>query len=98
MEVTIVEEPAPLLPAFSGEDSSGSVDLDPRGGSLIAEETAESGSWHPADQAAGNTSGNTDVAEVEDAEKAGDIASTARSTRLSSSGTDEEDPPLGHKS
>lgn len=97
-EVTIGEELAPLLPAASGEDSSGSVDLDPRGGSRIAEETTDSGSWHPADHAADDTSGNTDVAEVEDAQEAGDIVSTARSTRLSSSGTEEEDLPPGRQS
>jgi hypothetical protein len=96
--VTILEELAPLPPAAGGEDSSGSTELDSRGGSLIAEETTDSGSWLPADQAAGSTSGDTDVAEVEDAQQVGEIVSTARSTRLSSSGTDEEDPPQGHKS
>ena len=97
-EVAIVEELAPSPPPDSGEDSSSSIDLDPGGGSLIAEETTDSGSWHPADLAAGNRSVTTDVADVEDAGKAWDIVSTPRSTRLSSSGTDEEDPPPGHKS
>ncbi|HEX2281349.1 MAG TPA: hypothetical protein VHG52_06255 [Thermomicrobiales bacterium] len=97
-EVAIVEELAPSPPPNSGEDSSSSIDLDPGGGSLIVEETTDSGSWHPADQAAGSTSVTTDMADVEDAGKAWDIVSTARSTRLSSSGTDEEDPPPGHKS
>jgi hypothetical protein len=62
-----VEELAPLLPAASGEDSSGSIDRDPRAGSLVAEETTDSGSWLPADRAADNTSVNTDVAAVDDA-------------------------------
>ena len=96
-EEHFVQELAPLLPAASGADSSGSVDVDPRGGSRIAEETADSGSWHSADHVAGDTSGNTDVAEVEDAQEAGDIVSTACSTRLSSSGTEEEDLPPGRQ-
>jgi len=97
-EEIIVKELAPVPSVIPGEDLSGSFDRDQRGGSLVAEETTDSGSWLPADRAADNTSVNTDVEAVEDAQKAGDVVSTAHSTRLSSSGPDDEDPPLRHES
>jgi len=97
-EATIVEELGPSLPAAGGEDSSGATEPDPLGESAIAIETINSEIWRPADHAAGNMSGGTDLARNEDARNAEDVIPTARSIGSSSSRTDEEDPPSGHLS
>jgi hypothetical protein len=97
-EATIVEVLAPSLPAGSGEHPSGATELDPLGESPIAEETIDSGIFESADHEAGNTSGETDVAENDDARSTGDVVSTARSIGASPSGTDDGDPRPGRQS
>jgi hypothetical protein len=86
------------LAASANGAFSGATDPGRPGDSRIAAETTESGSWHPADCTAGNGSGDTDVAETENAEKAGYVAPAARTTESSPSQPDDEDPSSGHQS
>jgi len=96
-EAIIVEEKAPLAASANGA-FSGATDPGRLGDSRIAAETTDSGSWHPADRTAGNGSGDTDVAETENAENAGYVAPAARTTESSPSQPDDEDPSSGHQS
>jgi hypothetical protein len=96
-EAIVVEQKAPLAASANGA-FSGATDPGRLGDSRIAAETTESGSWHPADRTAGNGSGDTDVAETENAEKAGYVAPAARTTESSPSQPDDEDPSSGHQS
>jgi len=97
-EAAIMEELAPSLPAAGGEDSTGATESDPLGDSSIAVESIDSEIWQPADHAAGNTSGDTDLMANEDATNAGDVVPTAHPIGSSPSRTDEEDLPPGHLS
>jgi hypothetical protein len=96
-EAIIVEEKVPLAASANGA-LSGATDPGRPGDSRIAAETTDSGSWHPADRMTGNGSGDTDVAETENAETAGYVAPAARTTESSPSQPDDEDPSSGHQS
>jgi hypothetical protein len=97
-EAAIVEELAPSLPAAGGEESSGTTESAPLGDASIAVETIDSEIWQPADHAAGNMSGSTDLVGNDDTRNAGGVVPTARSIGSSPSRTDEEDPPPRHLS
>jgi hypothetical protein len=96
-EATLVEELGSLPLAASGALSSGATDPGPLSDSPIAVETTDSRTWQPADHPANNGSGDMDLAESEDAENAGHVTPAARSTELTSSRPDEEDPSSGHQ-
>jgi hypothetical protein len=89
---------APLSPAVSGAFASGATGPDLLGGSPVAAETTDSGSWRPADHAAGNGSSSSDMdsAEREEAEAVEHAAPAARATESSPSRPDDEDPSSGH--
>jgi hypothetical protein len=97
-EAIVVKEMAPLSPAASGAFASGATDPGPLVDSPVAAETIDSGSWRPADHAAGNGSSSSDMdsAETEEAEAVEHAAPAARATESSPSGPDDEDPSSGH--
>ena len=59
-------------------------------------ETTDSGSWQPADRAAGNGSDDADLAETEDHQAVGQAAPSTHSTEATPSRPDDDDPSSGH--
>jgi hypothetical protein len=94
------EEPPSVQAAAGTEiDVEGPQTEDyPASDSRIPAETTDSGSGQLADRAASNGSGDTDLAETEDAQDAEHVAPAARVAESPSSQPDEEDPSSGRQS
>ena len=87
------EPPWVEAPAVTESDVAGPLTEDfPASDLHIPAETTDPGSGQPADQAASNGSGDTVVAETEDAQDTGHVAPAARAAESSPSQPDEEDP------